>query len=88
MMHVRSCTLFLPVHPGEDSVTWQVRVGRKSGLFKSAVVLFPLTGKSDRKWADRERRGHDKSRCSWIQTSHLRGSPEFLPVWSCWSPGT
>lgn len=35
--------------------TWQVWLGRKTGLIRSAVVLFPLTGKIDRKCAKEER---------------------------------
>lgn len=35
-----------------DSVTWQVWLGGKTGLFRSAVVLFPLTGNRDRKCAE------------------------------------
>lgn len=70
-------------------ITWQVWLGRKMGLFRSAVALFPLTGERDRKCAKGQRED-----CWSVTVVHLkwiypiRGVPDFLLVWSLLSPWT
>lgn len=46
-------------------VTWQVWLGWKTGVVRSAVVLFPPTGNRDRKYAEGEREGDCGGVCMW-----------------------
>lgn len=70
--------------------TWQVRLGRKTGLIRSAVVLFPPEGTSDKKCPIGKKRSEELmelQEADVFNNSKFSVVPDVLPLWSCWSPG-
>ena len=66
-------------------------MGRKTGLVRSAVVLFPPTGERDRKYAEREREVRMSGEGCGFKMAEACGrriQPDVLFLWSCSSPWT